>query len=273
MNAQSTAALSGRDVSMIISDLDGTLLDDNAEISHRTADAIANLNRLGIHFIIATARPLRDIVQIAKSLSLDGPIICQNGAVIAYRPEPGSGLLSWLMDTALQRRLVDYARAEFPGCSIAIDYPRYRLADPEWPGPYGHGPVHHSLWPLVGPELPTQRAACLLISGGHATPGELERAFRVTVTTSSAGLLEVSRRGIDKAKAMLHVCKMLNVSLNSVISFGDMPNDLSMLARSGLGVAVANAPESVRATADMVARSNTDDGVAEMIEFILRRRS
>jgi hydroxymethylpyrimidine pyrophosphatase-like HAD family hydrolase len=113
----------------------------------------------------------------------------------------------------------------------------------------------------------------VLIAGGHVNADELEQTFRVTVTTSSAGLLEVSRRGIDKAKAMLRVCTMLNISPDDVISFGDMPNDVTMLARSGLGVAVANAPARVRANADVVTRSNADDGVAEMIECIVRRRS
>jgi hydroxymethylpyrimidine pyrophosphatase-like HAD family hydrolase len=258
-------------MSMIVSDLDGTLLDGLGRISRRTVDAVAELKHAGVHFIIATARPLRDILEIARTLSLEGPIICQNGAVIAFRPQRGSDLKSWLMDTALQRELVEATRARFPGCSIAVDYPHHRLADPQWPGPYGRGPVHQPLWPLHGPELPRQRAACIMIRDAWDDPAELEERFRVTATTSASGLLEVSKKGVDKAWAMLRICKMFEISPDDVVAFGDMPNDLSMLASSGTGIAVSNAPPSVRATADRVAKSNDEDGVAEMIELLLQR--
>jgi 5-amino-6-(5-phospho-D-ribitylamino)uracil phosphatase len=257
-------------ISMVVSDLDGTLLNAQGALSPRTVNAVRRLRASGVHFVIATARPLRDVMGVAEALSVDGPVICQNGAVVAQGAKRGAEFIGWLMGSVLQRDVVRRAREAFPDCSIAVDYPHHRLADPQWPGPYGRGPVHYSLWPLTGGELPRRRAACVMIRDAWDDPGVLEDEFPVTVTTSSPKLLEVSRKGVDKAFAMIRICRMLEISPDTVISFGDMPNDISMLARSALGVAVANAPESVRMRADRVTGSNDDEGVAEMIELLLR---
>jgi len=80
--------------------------------------------------------------------------------------------------------------------------------------------------------------------------------------SSSDGLLEISAAGVSKASGLATVCAELGVAADDVVAFGDMPNDLPMLAWAGTGVAVANAHPEVLAAADEVTASNDDDGVA-----------
>ena len=72
--------------------------------------------------------------------------------------------------------------------------------------------------------------------------------------------------GIDKAPALLSIAGRYDFKTDNIISFGDSHNDISMLEVSGIGVAMANADDDVKAVADIVTLSNNNDGVAHIIE-------
>lgn len=93
----------------------------------------------------------------------------------------------------------------------------------------------------------------------------------VTATSSQSGLIEISSKGVTKAQALKRVCEHLNVESEHVLSFGDMPNDITMLKYAGLGVAVGNAPTQVQQAADIVALPNDQDGVAAILEKLLKQ--
>src|SRR6266487_2344055 len=104
-----------------------------------------------------------------------------------------------------------------------------------------------------------------------------DRARRVAgdeavVTWSTRQVVEVSAAGVTKAFALVRVCDRLGVVPAEVIAIGDMPNDLTMFAWAGRGVAVANAGPEVLAAADEVTASNEDDGVALVLERLLALR-
>lgn len=71
---------------------------------------------------------------------------------------------------------------------------------------------------------------------------------------------------IDKAPALLSIASRYDFKTDNIISFGDSHNDISMLEVSGIGVAMANADDDVKAVADIVTLSNNNDGVAHIIE-------
>lgn len=83
------------------------------------------------------------------------------------------------------------------------------------------------------------------------------------------GLVEVALGGVTKATGLAEVAAALDVGARDVVAFGDMPNDVSMLAWAGYAVAVGNAHPRVLAVADEVTASNADDGVAAWIEALL----
>ena len=86
-----------------------------------------------------------------------------------------------------------------------------------------------------------------------------------TATWTVDGLMEISAAGVTKGVALARLCALRGVDPDDVIAFGDMPNDLPMLAWAGTSYAVANAHPSVRQAADHVAPANDDDGVASVL--------
>ena len=79
-------------------------------------------------------------------------------------------------------------------------------------------------------------------------------------------MVEISARGVSKASTLAQLCADLDVPSESVVAFGDMPNDVPMLAWAGLGVAMGNAHPDAVAAANEVTAPNTEDGVARVLE-------
>ena len=84
----------------------------------------------------------------------------------------------------------------------------------------------------------------------------------LTVVQTAAFYLEVIPRCINKGQGIEDICRVLNISADEVIAFGDAENDIPMLRKAGVGVAMGNAKDDVKAAADMVTLSNNEDGIA-----------
>jgi HAD superfamily hydrolase (TIGR01484 family) len=84
--------------------------------------------------------------------------------------------------------------------------------------------------------------------------------------SSNSGLIEISAAGVTKASGLAWVCEQLDVPAAKVVAFGDMPNDVPMLAWAGHGVAMANAHADLLAVATEVTAPNSEDGVAQVLE-------
>jgi hypothetical protein len=98
----------------------------------------------------------------------------------------------------------------------------------------------------------------------------LEGVYEAT-HSSLSGLVEISASGVTKASGVAWVAARLGVEAADVVVFGDMPNDVPMLAWAGRAVAVANAHPTAKQVADEVTASNDDDGVAVWLERELSR--
>ena len=95
----------------------------------------------------------------------------------------------------------------------------------------------------------------------------------VTLTHSSDdGLVEISASGVSKATGLARLAEERGIDPGRAVAFGDMPNDLPMLAWAGRAVAVANAHPEVLALADEVTASNDEDGVARVLERLVAGR-
>jgi hydroxymethylpyrimidine pyrophosphatase-like HAD family hydrolase len=115
-------------------------------------------------------------------------------------------------------------------------------------------------------------------SGGHDPDSFAElvseslAGLAETTHSSSSGLVEISAAGVTKAAGLAWLCEREGYSAEQVIAFGDMPNDLPMLAWVGRSVAVGNAHPAVRAIADEVTLTNDEDGVAAYLENLFALR-
>ncbi len=94
--------------------------------------------------------------------------------------------------------------------------------------------------------------------------------FGVYVTSSSAHFVEIMDSMATKANALRVICDMLNISLKNTAAAGNADNDIDMIVESGLGVAVKNACCNCKACADLIVSSNDDDGIADLIDILLK---
>jgi len=251
------------------------LLRPDATLSERAARALARATAAGIPVVPVTARPLRWLDQYTF-LRDARYVIFANGAVI-YDAATGTVATRHHLAVDLLAEVIAAVRAAVPGAVFAVETDDgWRMRhDVTYPlrsdaGKPGVAPIREPA------ELVAAPAVKLLVKEPSWVPDELLAAVGVAVgglaeVTMSApyGLVEVAGGGVTKATGLAEVAAALGVPAADVVAFGDMPNDVPMLAWAGYGVAVENAHPSVREVADEVTASNAEDGVAAWIETAL----
>jgi hydroxymethylpyrimidine pyrophosphatase-like HAD family hydrolase len=259
-------------IRLVATDLDGTLVRSDGTISARTRATLVAAEERGVAVVFVTGRPLRWAEEVFELVGGHGLAIVSNGAIVwdvaaaapqLVRPIP--------VEVGLEacRRL----REQVPGASYAVEtlagialepafVERHPVPDASRRGPIG-----------VIFDAP---AVKLLARHEDLSPQEFwDRAEDavgdlVTITWSSASaLLEISAAGVTKASTLELLCAERGIRAAEVVAFGDMPNDIPMLAWAGTSYAMADAHETVRAAAGHVAPGNDDDGVARVLERLL----
>lgn len=254
---------------LVASDLDGTLLRSDGTVSARTVAAVAAIQRVGIRFVVATARPPRWLHDLLHVVGEHGLAICSNGA-FTYDVAGRRVLSERTLSANTAREIVLLLRAEIPGVSFAVENrfgfglePSY-IVDHEAPV---HSPVADVL------DLLAPAPGKLLARAPGMAPGAfIDAATRVIgdravlAYSGAVGLAEISARGVTKAAVLADWAASWGVDAADVCAFGDMPNDLAMLSWAGASYAVTNAHPAVRAAATYTCRGNDDDGVARILE-------
>ncbi|MFD8543519.1 Cof-type HAD-IIB family hydrolase [Streptomyces sp. NPDC059649] len=285
---------------LIATDLDGTLLHDDKTVSERTIAALAAAEQAGIEVFFVTGRPARWMDVVSDHVHGHGLAICANGAAVVDLHRGGRIVEVSPLDQALAREVVDALRSAAPGTSFAVERtsgihyePQYPplLLDPaavvapaeklladDFVAPLGPDGAGHPAGDAEPPAFPDQPVIKLLAHHPDLEPDAFLALARsaagdlASFTRSSpTALLEISGPGVSKAGTLAHCCAARGISREEVVAFGDMPNDIEMLSWAGTSYAMANAhPEVLAATTGRTA-SNNEDGVALVIEQILRR--
>ena len=265
-------------VRMIATDLDGTIVRSDGEISARTRAALTAAEEAGLVVVFVTGRPVRWMKPVADATGHRGLAVCANGAVV-YDLHAERIVQEFPMDADVARGLAEAIRTVVPDVAFAV----------EAVGRFGHVPHYRPKYEvppetviagldelLDGPVLKllarhTSLSTDELMEATREVVGEL--AVLTTATFSETdGLLELSAAGVTKAFGLERLAADHGITAGEVVAFGDMPNDIPMLVWAGHAVAVANAHPDVVAVADEVTATNDDDGVAAVIERLLRSR-
>ena len=263
---------------LIATDLDGTLLDSDLQVSARTRAALDAARAAGIEVVPVTARQPRGLSLIAAQAGFTGWALCGNGA---HGVHLGTG--ETLFEAHVEpfaQRAVAAALTERIGGLLFVSV---RERGEVFAAQAGYAELahfeDHKRWPHEMQALPLAdvlAAPSLKLIVRHPTlgPDELLREARaldlpgVAVTHSGAPFIEVLAAGVSKAWGLSRLCAHLGIQQGEVLAFGDAPNDAEMLAWAGRGVAVAHAHSDARSAADEVAASNDEDGVAAVIEAL-----
>jgi hypothetical protein len=261
---------------LIATDLDGTLLRHDGTISTRTRAALAHAQALGTEIALCTARPVRWMRGLAQEGGVAGIAVCANGAVL-WDLGADALLDSFPITPEAALEVVARLRPLRPGGAWAVETVDH----------FGHEPGYRVRWPVPDDATVDTIEVLLLASpvklllrpgddgpGGAASFVELARAevaefVELTYSDASASLLEMSAAGVSKGSGLAALCAARGIDRSETIAFGDMPNDLPMLAWAGRSYAMANGHPEVLAAADERAPANEEDGVAAVLERLL----
>jgi Cof subfamily protein (haloacid dehalogenase superfamily) len=262
---------------LIATDVDGTLLDDDEQISPRTRDAVRAAVDSGARFVLATGRPPRWVAPIVDALGFAPMSVCANGAVV-YDPATDRIVSARTLSTDALAALAEVATRVIPGVGLAVERvgrSAHDAATPQFvssPG-YEHAWLNPDNTEVSMVDLLSAPAVKLLIRKAGARSADMAAELApfigsegdITFSTNN-GLIEIVPSGISKATGVAEVAAPFGITAEDVVAFGDMPNDVPMLRWAGHGVAMGNAHPDAIAAANEVTAPNTDDGLARVLE-------
>jgi hypothetical protein len=255
--------------------MDGTLLDSNGRISAKTITAIKRASEKNIIFTVCTGRPIQGVEKYSHALNLDVPFITYNGAMIVMGR---SKEILYQQDVEPEDVRSALRIARELGTTFVV-WSNNKLYASEL------NEQVHNYKQLSGVEPIKIEDEDVLIRQGITkllwinTPEALahyqdllksELSDSISYYTSKPTFLEFVNSKVSKAVAMEKLGEHFGISREEMIAVGDGYNDLSMIEYAGLGVAMENAPDEIKAKADFVTLSNDNDGIAYLLEkFIL----
>jgi Cof subfamily protein (haloacid dehalogenase superfamily) len=263
--------------SLVATDVDGTLIDDDNRVSDRTRAAVHAVVESGTPFVLATGRPPRWIPPVVAELGYAPLAVCANGAVI-YDSASDRIIHTTLLSADELAWIADVVRWALPGAGLAAERvaaSAHDAASPQFvsaPG-YEHAWLNPDNTELAEHEVVAEPAVKLLVRSAGATSRAMADALvpalaglvDLTYSTDN-GLIEISASGVTKASGLRAAADLLGVAADGIAAFGDMPNDIPMLSMARYGVAVENAHPDAKAAADEVTATNAEDGVARVLE-------
>lgn len=266
---------------LLFLDLDGTLLNDKKEITPGNRAALDAALERGHGVIITTGRPLKSAMIHAHKLGLDRPgcyLVAYNGAVV-YDWAKETQVYNRSLSYDIVNRVFDYVNAAgvhvqtYDTWDVLVE----KRCDNDTVRRYCDGTIGFRVIGDVHTDLTEEPVKILVIDFDNKAALEAVQAWvheNMADTTecffSSNAYLEVVPKNIRKGEAVKMLCAHLGVPVRCAVAVGDEANDLSMIVEAGIGVAMCNGIEAVKAAANYITqRDNNHDGVAEVVEKFL----
>lgn len=275
------------EIKLIATDMDGTFLDDGKNIPRENWDALLACAAAGIEIVPATGRTVQGIPEEIKSLPGVRYVIATNGALVADLKE------NRVIDTCrlpvdLAVRVMNMARS----CPDEVMYDAYIDGRGYTTEQFMEDLDHYV--DSAGIRALIKKTRCVVADNisyvteqnqevdkinMFFTDMEAKKRMRkalesvpgILVCSSLPNNLEINAAGADKGGALLRLAEYLGIRREETMAFGDGENDRSMMELAGVGVAMANGEESVKAAADYVTTTNNEAGVAAAIrQFVLK---
>ena len=262
-------------ISAIVSDVDGTLVTNDKQLTDRTRAAVAAIRKAGIPFSVISSRPPRGMAPLMKALGVDRPSAGFNGGVIVA-PDL-QALQQRLVSPDSARRAIDFLAGRgidtwvFSGQDWLLHTAAGRYVE--------HDTRTVGFPPIVVGEFDKAlgtAAKIVGVSDKHDFLKECERDLAqllgsaATVVRSQLYYLDITDRLANKGAGLLELAKLLGVPPAEIAVIGDGSNDVTMFEQSGLSIAMGNAQPAVKERADFVTNSNGEEGFAMAVErFIL----
>ena len=268
-------------IKLVAIDMDGTLLNSKKELLEETKQYFKNFHNKNTEtlLVLCTGRPESGIRPYLKDLGYleeNHYIISQNGANI-YESQTGKRVMDSFVDSAAIQKWIELGKKH--GISVmgaGVDYYYSFDEDPtEW--------MEFDVKLVSGKlkRIPTKESLNtdfykILLMGDEEQLNEFETYIpeewrdEFYVVRSQKYLVEVLKKGVNKAFGLEKLAKELNIQPSEIAAIGDAANDVEMLEYAGLAIAMGNASEEVKAISDIVTDTNENNGVIKAIDKLIQ---
>ncbi|MCA2390750.1 Cof-type HAD-IIB family hydrolase [Lactococcus sp. NH2-7C] len=263
-------------IKLIISDIDGTILDSNHQIDSQLPEIMKKMKNRDIPLVLASARSPIGMLEIADKLGLyHTPLACYNGALIGYFDK--NKIFRIISEETISkvelRKILKILSENFPQISVNLYSKTLWLVEEE------------NKWTKIEAEIvgtnpqitnfEGKSAHKLLVIGENEDIYQLLKKLKrsqfneVDFYLSKDNYLEITSNKVSKEHALKEIAKYYGVPLFSTMAIGDNFNDVPMLESAGLGVAMGNSPQEVKNIADYISQSNDHSGVSSAVKKFL----
>ncbi|HEY4064355.1 MAG TPA: Cof-type HAD-IIB family hydrolase [Puia sp.] len=257
-------------------DMDGTLLRADHSVSEPTKQKIRALIEKGIPVILVSARPLNAILPTFRSIGIPDhyPLVSLNGSYIVEEEEP---IFDAMIDPQTAAAVAEQVRPFKANIAYYLQREWYAEVDDEWTAHEQKimdvkikiGPLPEFIrdWSVrrIGPNK-------MMVMSDPASIASIQQHLRsvydskLNIYPSKPTYLEVMDPRGSKSNAVRFLIDRMKIGRSEIIAMGDNYNDREMIGFAGMGIAMGNAPDEIKAAADYVTDTNNNDGVRKALE-------
>lgn len=265
-----------KDVKLIASDMDHTLLTEKGELPPNFDGYILKLNELDINFVIASGRPLYTLEKIFYNFSEKISFISDNGGVISYK---GNVIFKSLLEPLVYQDMIRFVENNTDGVAILCgldsavlsnenkkheDFLRFFYSKIDFVEDLSQVSVDANKFTIYFPNKDSK--------------DNFEKIFKpkygndFSVTVGDSIWIDIMNKGVDKGKAIKLLGDRLGISSNNMMAFGDTYNDIEMLEAVYYSYIVKNANKEMSRYARFITDSNDEFGVTNVIDKVIKTR-
>jgi len=254
-------------------DLDDTLLNSDLEISVENRLAIQTAIQQGVKILLASGRMVQSMRPYALEMGLQLPLIAYNGAIIQESSVGGACLYHQPVPSEKALQVLEIFRSEQIHLNAYLNDELYMDKLTAWGECYANnaGVTPHPIGDLaiyLAKDQPHKLLGVGEVAEIDRVHARLIQVFGTSLqfVKSKPTYLEILAPGVSKGKALQELASNWRIKQSEVMAIGDAPNDLSMVIWAGVGVAIGNASQEVKAKARYQVADHNHNGVAEAIK-------
>ena len=263
-------------IKLVVSDMDGTLLNEKHEVSTRFLEQFKELKQQNIQFVAASGRQFHSIVDKLNSISEDISVIAENGAMMKNQDE-----VSVLLELAPEeiKQCIEVIR-KIDDCYVVLCARKAAYIESNDVKFFNTLKQYYSVIKKVNNLNEVKNDDFLKIAIFHYSSTEkhvlphvahLKNQFQVMV--SGQNWLDISHRDANKAYALNLIQKKFGFNKSETMVFGDYNNDLGMLELADFSFAMKNAHPNVKEIANYETKSNAEEGVEFILDKLISSRT
>lgn len=260
-------------IKLIVTDMDGTLVDSNHKINDELWEILPKLKAMGIIFSVASGRQYNNLVSRFKGHENEMVFIAENGAIGITK---GEELFSDTLNKEIVLECIKLGR-KIESSATILSGKKGAYIESKCEEAYKEASIGVNNLKLVE-DLTKVEDDILKIAVYHGESShdflyEHYKGFETnhTVVVSGKKWLDVMNKGVNKGSALKKVQNYLNITKEETMVFGDYLNDLEMFANAEFAIVMKNGHEELKKIATHIAKSNDENGVVEAIkEYVLK---